>query len=464
MGSVVRVAAGWILLAAVMVVSGVGKAAGLPETYRIAMTMDGNFNDQDDIGASPVAMAIVEAFGASDRVVHVSYNNIFGRAYRDPYMTGEHERSVLEGARRFGIDPDVVFSASNDDGSVNRTAVAQLRRQIDASSADNPLFVYAAGPMEFLYRALAAAGDNRRFVTILSHSSWNNTYGALDCCGNNAAHPNDFRAIQALRPAPRWLQIRMQRGLDSSMTVPNAAIAAGDPRWDPWRFLAAADEAGGNADNRWLWRRLVDGVRRPDASDAGMMYFLFTGYGAVVPDGPDTWPPGWQPRDYSANHTLRGLLKDGASPPRGDRRAVRYEAELMRKDDKGWIKWSFTSGVSQQGAARHAGGNGDTAKLWIRFNALHSQSGTYTVRIRYLDEAGGACTFRFFTGGRDGEGGQQHGSSWRADRNPRPAAWQLHSIADVPMQLDRTEFRIESTRPTSGTERCQIDYIDFRLQ
>ncbi|MFO1067953.1 MAG: hypothetical protein U1E14_05440 [Geminicoccaceae bacterium] len=451
-------AAGLALLAIALVLSGTAGAVGLPPTYRIALTMDGNYNDQDDIGASPLAMALLRAFGASDRVVHVSYNNILGRAYRDPYMTREHERSVLLGADRFGIDRSVVFSASQDDGTINRTAVDQLRRQIDASGPDDPLFVYAAGPMEFLYRALAAAGDNRRYVTILSHSSWNNTYGALSCCGANASHPHDFRAILALRPAPRWVQVRNQRGLDSSRGLPNITVPASDPRWDPWRFLAAADSEGGNPDNRWLWRRMVEGVRRPDATDAGMIYFLFTGYGAVVPDLPATWPEGWDPGGADADHTLRGILMDGIVPPPRLRKLQRLEAELMRKQAYSWTSWSFTAGVSQQGSARQMGGNGDTADLWTRFDALHGRSGTYTARVRYLDEPGGACTYRLLADGR------QIGPAWQAALDPRTATWLVHNITGVPLEFERSELRVQSTRPPRGGERCQVDYVELRLQ
>ena len=43
---------------------------------RIAFSSDGNFNDEDDWGAFPVAVAILDAFGVTDKLVHVDYSNI----------------------------------------------------------------------------------------------------------------------------------------------------------------------------------------------------------------------------------------------------------------------------------------------------------------------------------------------------------------------------------------------------
>jgi len=43
---------------------------------RIAFSSDGNYNDEDDRGAFPVAIAILDAFGVVDKLVHVDYCNI----------------------------------------------------------------------------------------------------------------------------------------------------------------------------------------------------------------------------------------------------------------------------------------------------------------------------------------------------------------------------------------------------
>jgi hypothetical protein len=43
---------------------------------RIAFSSDGNYNDEDDWGAFPAAAAILDAFGVTDKLVHVDYCNI----------------------------------------------------------------------------------------------------------------------------------------------------------------------------------------------------------------------------------------------------------------------------------------------------------------------------------------------------------------------------------------------------
>ena len=43
---------------------------------RIAYSADGNHNDEDDWAASPVALAIFEAFGVKHKLVHFDYNSI----------------------------------------------------------------------------------------------------------------------------------------------------------------------------------------------------------------------------------------------------------------------------------------------------------------------------------------------------------------------------------------------------
>ncbi|MGD8499479.1 MAG: hypothetical protein PVJ86_02465, partial [Phycisphaerales bacterium] len=46
---------------------------------RIAFSSDGNYNDEDDWGAFPVAVAILDAFDVVDRLVHVDYCNILAK-------------------------------------------------------------------------------------------------------------------------------------------------------------------------------------------------------------------------------------------------------------------------------------------------------------------------------------------------------------------------------------------------
>lgn len=101
---------------------------------RIAFSSDGNFNDEDDWGAFPVAVAMLDAFGVKDRLVHVDYCNILPK--NDTRFYREMVTSVLGAAERYGLDRSVLYDCQKDlDG-----AIESITKAINASSADNPLY------------------------------------------------------------------------------------------------------------------------------------------------------------------------------------------------------------------------------------------------------------------------------------------------------------------------------------
>lgn len=109
---------------------------------RIAFSSDGNCNDEDDWGAFPVAVALLDAFGLKDKLVHVDYCNILPQ--NDPRFYKEMVTSVLGSAERYDIPRSILFDCQKDLDS----AVASIAGTINASSADNPLYYVLAGPME----------------------------------------------------------------------------------------------------------------------------------------------------------------------------------------------------------------------------------------------------------------------------------------------------------------------------
>lgn len=87
---------------------------------RMAITSDGNAHDPDDIGGTPMAIAIMYAAGLSDRLVHVDYANHFvhkgheGDASK-PAMLAEMKASVDGAVARFWkLDPKTVFNCQTD--------------------------------------------------------------------------------------------------------------------------------------------------------------------------------------------------------------------------------------------------------------------------------------------------------------------------------------------------------------
>jgi hypothetical protein len=109
---------------------------------RIAFSSDGNYNDEDDWGAFPAAMAILEAFGLTGKLVHVDYCNILKG--NDPRFYREMKTSVLGSAERYRVPASILYDCQTDLPG----AVESIKRAVNASSAEDPLYFVLAGPME----------------------------------------------------------------------------------------------------------------------------------------------------------------------------------------------------------------------------------------------------------------------------------------------------------------------------
>jgi hypothetical protein len=164
---------------------------------RIAYSADGNYNDPDDWASSPLALAILAAFGLQEKLVHFDYNCILPKADSDwqreaeaklARLAGlhglarttaewerEHTLGVLGGAERFGYREEVFFDCQRD----LEGAVESIRRAIDASSADAPLYFILAGPMEVPYLGIERSDPSKRqYVYCISHNNWNDGYAS----------------------------------------------------------------------------------------------------------------------------------------------------------------------------------------------------------------------------------------------------------------------------------------------
>ncbi|MHC4702551.1 MAG: hypothetical protein ACYTFQ_18465, partial [Planctomycetota bacterium] len=142
---------------------------------RIAFSSDGNYNDEDDWGAFPVAVAMLDACGLTDKLVHVDYSNIL--VENDQRFYDEMEVSVLGAAERYNIPRSILFDCQKD---LDAT-VESIKNAINASSADNPLYYVLAGPMEVPYMGIVKSDPaKRKFVYCISHNSWNDGYTRND--------------------------------------------------------------------------------------------------------------------------------------------------------------------------------------------------------------------------------------------------------------------------------------------
>jgi len=226
-----------------------GEAAESPWTgrNRIAISADGNPDaDADDVGATPFTLAVLAKAGLQDNLVHYDFNNFLEYKRIDP-ASNRMWLSAMGGQTRWGFDSSRFFDAAIDpDG-----AVAHLTAEIDKSTAGDPLYLVAAGPMELIYRALKdAKHDARQHVTIVSHHNYNEYF-------KPRLWQRNWNDIQALVPGIGYLRIKDQNGGGLK------GKANSDFHW-------LRDHADPNL--KWVYDRIAAG--EPDVSDAGMVTWL----------------------------------------------------------------------------------------------------------------------------------------------------------------------------------------------
>lgn len=225
------------------------------DNNRIAVDADGNFNDPDDWAATPMTLAILARAGLRDKVVHYTFNNHLGATDRE--WQAIMRFGANQAGLRFGFDIDRFYNAQID--ARREAGLANLRAEAERSTADDPLFILAQGPMEFLWRALnGIPAETLRHVTVISHSRWNDLrVWPPDMTRNH----EDVRALGV-----NWLRITDQNAIGGRRLLNTGQDFL------PWEWLrTAADER-----LRWVHERKVL-TQKGDVSDAGMAYFLVTG-------------------------------------------------------------------------------------------------------------------------------------------------------------------------------------------
>ena len=215
--------------------------------YRIAYSADGNQHDKDDWHASVLALALLAENDLKERLVHFDYNSHLGD--NNPDMEAIHKGNVMGAVQRYGYDPSVFF---NDQADID-ASLASIAAAINASSADNPLFLISAGPMEVSYRGLAAADpDKRQYVNMVSHSNWNDNHSDTDQLNHT------------------WNDIISDFPVNNyHISDQNSTAFRSTPL--EWEWLKLENHG------EWLYEAVATMEKAGDASDAGMIYYVITG-------------------------------------------------------------------------------------------------------------------------------------------------------------------------------------------
>ncbi|UZO81215.1 carbohydrate-binding protein [Aquimarina sp. ERC-38] len=255
------------LLMLLMIFLGSDAYAQIPFSKgRIAISSDGNAHDKDDWAASAASLMMLAKAGLQDKLAlytysdHIWLNNSPGLQEMD---------ASIKGARnRWGFKKTKFIEAINN----QEAAFNGVRDEVNKSSASNPLFIIIGGPTEVVARGLQRAqADKRKFVTLISHSDWNEGHSDHKNPGQWDYHRGttwpEMKAQFKGPNSPKFIDLRDQNGPNQANFGFNTNGLAN--KWSYWSWmLNHKDES-----IRWVYKRM-QATGKPDMSDAGMTWFL----------------------------------------------------------------------------------------------------------------------------------------------------------------------------------------------
>lgn len=267
---------------------------------RIAYTADGNAHDQDDWAATPGSLSILSAAGLQGALVHYDYNDntadhtdVFPMSF-----TQEMRDSVANAVYFFGYDVDDLVGETTDsifydDSLYEQNAIDHLASEIEKSTKDDPLYIILGGPAEIVYQAMEKAEKGKDYVTVISHSQWNEWAEAdgswcqrglkdglhtLEQCGVSIENGNLIR-IQDQNSVTVGEEKTPMLCITSEKTKADQTEEDFNELYANVQWMKEADNLGLN----YIYQRLVDMTREEDdtdkcdMSDAGMMLYLLDG-------------------------------------------------------------------------------------------------------------------------------------------------------------------------------------------
>lgn len=231
-----------------------------PPAGRIAIVADGNSPDPDDLGGTAVSLALLRAAGLEDRLVHYSHSCDIVVVKRISKAAEKERHEMMQltcdgTARRWGGFEHINFI----DAKWNLDeAIADLAKAINASSAEDPLWIVEAGEPDLIGFALdASSKEKHEFVKVITHHPANDNTGEFY----------------------EWQEILEFNVEEVRIPDQNILLKVDEECWD-W--------AKNHRDDRvqWVWlmgkmAEVDDVVKfqkgKWDCSDAGMVYYWITG-------------------------------------------------------------------------------------------------------------------------------------------------------------------------------------------
>ncbi|GAB5552764.1 MAG: hypothetical protein Sapg2KO_23550 [Saprospiraceae bacterium] len=249
-----------LIIVLLIITNGLSAQKINPPIGRIAVVADGNSPDPDDLGATAVSLALLRATGLEDRLVHYSHSCDIVRVSRISERAEVERHAMMQSscditARRWGGFDDLTFYDAK--WQLDET-IKDLAKAINASTADDPLWIIEAGEPDIIGFALdATPKEKHQYVKIVTHHPANDDAG-------------DFYT---------WQQM-LDFGIEE-VRIPdqNINLKVDQEEWD-W----ARDHPDSRIQQIWLQGKIaeVDDVvkfqkGKWDCSDAGMVLYWITG-------------------------------------------------------------------------------------------------------------------------------------------------------------------------------------------
>ena len=252
---------GVLLVGAYAAAEPVSRMTVAPPAGRLAIVLDGNSPDPDDIGATAVMLGLLSRTGLADRLVHLSHSCDLRPTERISKCDERRRQRVLgevceTGVRRFGPFRrlDRWFNCRTDQNA----AVRHLSDAINASTKEDPLWIIEAGEPDVIGYALHSSdASHHRHVHVVSHHPANDNSG-------------DYFT---------WSQILAFGVKEHQIVDQNQRLQSPVDAWD-WAHEHPSPDVA------WVWDCLAYAERDPvvrfqhgkfDCSDAGMVVWWLAG-------------------------------------------------------------------------------------------------------------------------------------------------------------------------------------------
>lgn len=260
---------------------------------RIAISSDGNEHDHDDWAATPLSLSLIAAKGLQNKMVLYTYSDhVWGSNLQVPIGKGgltayeQMRESALVGAKMFGFkNSNFICAVDNPEKAYNAMA-----KVINESSEDNPLFIIAAGPMQVVGEGIRRSDfAKRKFVTVISHSNWNNKHAANSYDWEPEHKGWTFKMMQDVFGVEKGGFVQFVRIADQNGGKDYQGLNSSRDHFN-WIKTSSARENKLYKKGAWDWLYsrqetcIKKGGKNFDPSDAGMLLYLFTGIEKTNPE------------------------------------------------------------------------------------------------------------------------------------------------------------------------------------